>query len=474
LFPEQLARKYREDDQNVLETGQAKELIEEHRLPDGSKLYVEVIKTPIQDASGTMIGIQGLFWDVTERFKSELALADSERRYRQLTEATLDGIIVADYQGLITLFNPAAEKLFGYEANEILGKPITILMPNEYHDRHQKGMQRFLETRLARVIGKPVEMEGLRHDGSHFPLELVLTVIEPAANSDPTQVQFLGAIRDLTERNRMRSVLVQNEKLASIGLLSAGVAHEINNPLAFVGNNLAVLERDLTGVMAILSLYQKVQTQLAAVAPETSGQIAQITADIDLPYIQENLARLIARSRDGVERVARIVQSLRGLARTDKPRRQVASLPDLIEATLEMLRNRMRKGNIQVETRYDTDPSLMCVPTQLSQVFLNLLVNAVQAIESLHRTEDNWIKVNVRRLEEEMLIQVADNGCGMDEDTKARIFDPFFTTKDVGEGTGLGLSITHNIITGHGGRIEVNSTVGQGTVFRLLLPLNPL
>lgn len=473
LFPEHLARKYVEDDRRVLTSGRALELVEEHSLPDGSKIYVEVIKTPICDETGAPIGTQGLFWDVTERFKSEQAIAASEQRYRQLAEATLDAIILADHRGRITLFNPAAERLFGYSAIEVMDQPITLLMPQDYHQRHQHGMARYMDTRIAQVIGKPVELEGLRKDGTRFPLELVLTAIPPEEGEAPNRLKFLGAIRDLTERNRLRLVLVQNEKLASIGLLSAGVAHEINNPLAFVGNNVAVLQRDLAGVMQILSLYRSAHAQVREKVPEIASQIEQLVDDIDLPYIQDNLTRLITRTREGLDRVAKIVHSLRGLARTDRPQRQMVSLPDLIESSLEMVRNRIRKLNIHVETKYDPEPTLNCVPTQISQVFLNLLVNATQAIEEMNRSDNNWIRVQVRRLREEMLIQIADNGCGIPHESIAQIFDPFYTTKDVGEGTGLGLSITHNIITGHGGRVEVNSTPGQGTFFRILLPLNP-
>src|SRR5262249_20311439 len=129
LFPEHLARKYREDDCKVLQSGKPLEQIEEHRTPDGVTMYVEVIKTPIQDRDGIFMGIQGLFWDVTERFNSDLALSASEHRYRKLAEATLDGIIVADHEGKIALFNPAAEKLFGYEKDEIIGQPVALLMP---------------------------------------------------------------------------------------------------------------------------------------------------------------------------------------------------------------------------------------------------------------------------------------------------------------------------------------------------------
>jgi PAS domain S-box-containing protein len=475
LFPEALARKYIGDDRRVLDSGKPLELVEEHCPPEGGKLYVQVIKTPILDANGKIIGTQGLFWDVTERVAAEQAVAASERRYRQLTEATLDAIILADCRGNITLFNPAAEKLFGYRAEDILGQPVAVLMPFAYLERHQRGLQRFVETRVPHIIGRPVEVHGRREDGTEFPLEIVLTAIN--ADSELTEnVQFLGAIRDLTERNRMRSVLVQNEKLASIGLLSAGVAHEINNPLAFIGNNLAVLERDLLGVMEVLNLYESARGRLEQVDKDTVARVRELSDDMDLDYIRENLFRLIGRTREGVDRVAKIVQSLRGLARTGKPQRQKAIIPDLVDSSLEMLRNRLKRQNIRVETSYNPEPTLWCVPTQISQVLLNLLLNATQAIEAAEaasptRAGSGVIRITVERQEFEMLVAISDNGAGIPPENLPHIFDPFFTTKDVGEGTGLGLSITHNIIAGHGGRTEVDSTVGQGTTFRVFLPL---
>ena len=311
-------------------------------------------------------------------------------------------------------------------------------------------------------------MSGLRKDGTTLPLEVALSVIG-LGGSGP--VQFLATIRDLTERNRIRAVLLQNEKLASIGLLSAGVAHEINNPLAFVANNLAVLERDNKGLMEVLKRYEALRPRLAAVAPDEAAALADLAEEIDLPYVRDNLARLLSRTREGVDRVTRIVHSLRGLARTDPPRRQAISLPDLVENSLEIIRGQLKRRNVEVVTEYDAESTVQCVQTQISQVLLNLLVNAEQAIAATGRTEGGRISVLTKRLDDEMLIQVGDNGTGIAPADLPKVFDPFFTTKDVGEGTGLGLSIAHNIIRAHGGRIEVDSEVGAGTRFYVFLPL---
>jgi PAS domain S-box-containing protein len=430
---------------------------------------VQVIKTPIFDGDGRVIGTQGVFWDVTQRKRSEEAVAASERRYRQLTEATQDAIIVADRAARITLFNPAAERLFGYKASEVVGQPIESLLPAESQSQSTAGGARLLQARQATAIGKPVEMHGRHRDGRIFPVELALSVIDPADTAGGDQSHFLAAIRDLTERNRIRAVLVQNEKLASIGLLSAGVAHEINNPLAFVANNLVVLERDCKGLMELISLFDTVMPQVRQVAPSAAAEIAYHAEQIDLPYVRDNLGRLLARTREGVDRVTRIVQSLRGLARTDSPKREQTSIPDLVDVSLEIMRGRMKRQNTAVHVDYDPDSSVECVQTQISQVLLNLLVNAQQAIEAGGRT-DGLITVTTKKQDDELLIEVGDNGTGIDQDHLAKLYDPFFTTKDVGEGTGLGLSIAHNIIRAHGGRIEVDSKLGVGTCFRVFLP----
>jgi PAS domain S-box-containing protein len=596
FFPEQLAAKYRRDDMEVIETGTTLERVEEHVRPTGEKLFVQVVKTPIYDARGMIAGIQGIFWDVTERkrveealvhqryllnalmdnvpdsiyfkdteghftcvskaladwlglsgpdlavgktdhdfFRSEYALPAqrdeqevmhtgdvlrareetgvfpdgrercvlttkmplreptgkiigtfgisrditqrkqaeeavraSERRYRQLTEASQDAIVVADQQGLITLFNPAAERMFGHQTSEVVGQPLTRLMPPEFHERHQNGFQRYLQTREARLVGRTVELRGRRKDGAEFPLEMSLSAIDLGG-----EMQFLGAIRDLSERNRMRALLVQNEKLVSIGLLSAGIAHEINNPLAFVANNLVVLENDIKGLLGILDIYEGQRARLAATVADFLARLTALEQEMDLPYVRCNLGRVLSRTREGVQRVARIVQSLRGLARTGPTTFQDVSLEELVEASVEMIRSRLRQGNIEVELDVGTVSRCRCVPTQISQVLLNLFVNALQAIEATGRDRGGRIRVGIRRVDDEMRIEIADNGCGIDPDDMPRLFDPFFTTKPVGEGTGLGLSITHGIVTGHGGKIEVDSRPGQGSCFRLRLPVDP-
>jgi signal transduction histidine kinase len=197
-----------------------------------------------------------------------------------------------------------------------------------------------------------------------------------------------------------------------------------------------------------------------------------VSEEIDWGYVRENLHRMLARTRDGVQRVANIVSNLRGLARTSPPKMETVLIADLLESALEMIRGRMRRHNIEVKVEHAADvPRLTCVPSQISQVILNLLINAVQAIESTGREQGGVVHFTTATEGDSILMTVSDDGCGVDPESIPRLFDPFFTTKSVGEGTGLGLSITHGIITGHGGRIEVESRPGEGTRFRIYLPL---
>jgi len=277
-------------------------------------------------------------------------------------------------------------------------------------------------------------------------------------------------IGQFIERHQMRARVIQAEKLASLGMLSAGVAHEINNPLAFVANNLAVLERDVGSLLTLLAIYEKAGDRLAATQPELIRQATRLAAEFDLTYVKENMGKILQSTRQGVKRVADIVQNLRGFARLDRATIDRADIHDALKAALEMLRGRLDRRQITVEEHLGELPLVDGSPAQLNQVFLNLLVNAMQAIESTHRL-DGRIAITTEEKDGEVVVEVADNGCGIPEEILPQIFDPFFTTKGLGDGTGLGLSITHGIVQDHGGRLQVESTPGHGTRFRVILPL---
>lgn len=205
LFPADLASKYVSDDRHLLDTGEPLETVEEHRTPDGKRLYVQVVKTVVRDSLGIIVGVQGIFWDVTEKTIALEMLAHSERRYRQLTEATLDGIIVTDERGIVQLFNPAAERLFGYTAAEVVGRKDGMLMPEELRAEHERERSRYLQTRApSGLFGRTTELNMLRKDGSRFPCEMALSIVS-VSDDRGRPIQFLATVRDVTERNTMRS-----------------------------------------------------------------------------------------------------------------------------------------------------------------------------------------------------------------------------------------------------------------------------
>jgi PAS domain S-box-containing protein len=468
LFPKELADKYRADDRRVTETGCLFETVEEHETPRGERLFVQVLKCPVLDSKGKIVGTQVIFWDVTARKRAEEALQNSERRYRQFTEGSQDAIVVANQRGEITLFNAAAQKTFGYSEPEILGQPVTVLMPGEFQESHREGFARYLATRKARVVGRTVELRGRRKNGEIFHLDLTLTALDL-----PEGVSFLAAIRDTTERHRMQARVMQSEKMASLGMMSAGVAHEINNPLGFVANNLAVLDRDIKGLKTLLDAYEASHEAIRTTQPDVARKIAHVAEEIDLAYLSQNLDRILESTRQGVKRVADIVQNLKNFARVDRTAIDRVDIHDAIKTSLEMIQGRLTRRNIIVEERFGKLPPVACSPAQLNQVFLNLLVNAMQAIEATRRPTGR-IEISTRAEDGQVIIEIADDGCGIPPEAVSKIFDPFFTTKKIGEGTGLGLSITHSIVQDHNGEIEVESKPDVGTRFRVILPINPM
>jgi signal transduction histidine kinase len=298
---------------------------------------------------------------------------------------------------------------------------------------------------------------------SHEARQVDEAVLEMMANLGTQIGQFI-------ERHQMRGRVVQSEKLASLGMLSAGVAHEINNPLAYVANNLAVIERDVGFLLSVLALYEQARDKLAESQRDIAWQISQMAADVDLPYIKNNMAKLMESTRQGVKRVADIVYNLRGFARVDRASFEQADIHEALRSALEMVHGRIERRAITVEEHLGDLPLVSGSPALLNQVFLNLLVNAIQAIDSTHRA-DSRIAITTHARNGEVVIEVADNGCGIPDQILPQIFDPFFTTKAVGDGTGLGLSITHAMVQDHGGRMEVESAPGEGSRFRVILPV---
>jgi PAS domain S-box-containing protein len=259
--------------------------------------------------------------------------------------------------------------------------------------------------------------------------------------------------------------LVQSAKLAGLGQMVAGVAHEINNPLSFVSNNAAVLQRDVAALRRLLDLYRGADPLLEKEKPELVAEIRDFAEQVDLQYLLENLDDLLARSRDGLKRIAQIVKDLRDFARAEDTVMHECDLNNGVESTVGILRGRARKKKVDVTLDLGPLPPVTCNPGKINQVIMNLVANAIDACPDGGR-----VAVRSRIDRDDVLVEVADNGPGILPGHREHLFEPFFTTKPQGEGVGLGLSISYGIVQSHGGTIDVDSTPGQGARFIVRLP----
>jgi PAS domain S-box-containing protein len=475
LFPAHLAQKYHDDDERVMQSGEVFETIESN-IVDGAERFVQVNKTPLRDAEGKVNGLQGVFWDVTEKVRAERALQKQEaelRRSHNETESLLAslsaGLIGVDVEGRVRRWNQAAERIFGISADEALNRPFFDLRLNwEWHLMRQATMD-------CCIRGESVELEQFTVKAADGKERTLNIVIAPAAAEPNQMLNFSLLAVDVTERCRLENQLRQAQKLESIGQLAAGVAHEINTPIQFIGDNLRFLKGafdDLEPVFASLS------PVLESTAPEPDlGPLRASVQTADLQYLRQEMPAAIAQSLEGVERVSRIVLAMKDFSHPDVGARVVTNLNRAIESTVTVARNEW-KYVADMKLELDPElPSVPCYPGDFNQAILNVVVNAAHAIADTATAKAGnrgQIVVRTRRDGDFVAIDISDSGTGIPENVRAKIFDPFFTTKPVGKGTGQGLYLTHNIVVEkHGGTISFETTPGKGTTFTIRLPLTP-
>jgi signal transduction histidine kinase len=288
-------------------------------------------------------------------------------------------------------------------------------------------------------------------------------VKERTTELENTNTELNQTYNDLKQT---QSKLVESEKMASLGQLTAGIAHEINNPINFVTANVEPLKRDIKDLLTLIDNYEAIDP-----AENITGQLERIHAlskELDLAYLKTEVDELIEGIGEGANRTAEIVKGLRNFSRLDEGDVKFANVNEGIESTLTILDNELYA--IEVVKNLDTIDAIECYPGKLNQLFMNLLSNSIQAIKEKNDTGGK-IELTSRQIEDKIELRFKDNGIGMTEETKNRLFEPFFTTKDVGEGTGLGLSIAYSIVELHHGTIKVESVLGEGSEFIIRLPL---
>ncbi len=266
----------------------------------------------------------------------------------------------------------------------------------------------------------------------------------------------------LAKLEETQNQLLQSEKMASIGQLAAGVAHEINNPIGYVNSNLGSLREYCQSLFTVLAAYEAADGELPA---STAKRIADIKTKEALPFLKEDVFSLLKENDEGISRVRKIVQDLKDFSRSDDTRFNWADIEAGLESTLNIVHSEI-KYKAEVVKQYASIPKIECAISQLNQVFMNLLVNAAQSI-----SEHGTITIRTGSDDAHVWVEISDTGHGISSENISKIFDPFFTTKPIGKGTGLGLSMSYGIVQKHHGKIEVTSQLEQGTSFRVILPI---
>jgi two-component system, cell cycle sensor histidine kinase and response regulator CckA len=361
-----------------------------------------------------------------DRARSVEAIRQNEERMRAILEAAAEGVVIVNAAGRIEFVNAKTETMFGYDRLELMGERLEILLPERFRDAHVAHRTGYFAAPRARPMGLGLELSGRRKDGSEFPVEISLSFAR-------TEAVAVGFITDVTTRRALERAARQAEKLASLGTLAAGLAHEFNNPIGIISS----------------------RTELMLLEAESRALPEDVREDLSVLHRH-------------AQRVSRIAHGLLSFARQSTGQPASVELNRLVEETLLLIENQLTKEGIVVRRRLTSAlPPLWGDANALQHVFLNLLTNARDALRGRGEitietslAADGGVRLIVR-----------DTGCGIAPDVLPRIFDPFYTTKS--EGSGLGLSISYGIVRDHQGTIDVQSTPGQGTTFVLTFPAGP-
>jgi signal transduction histidine kinase/DNA-binding NarL/FixJ family response regulator len=410
--------------------------------------------------------VDGLAKEIAHRQRIAEALSDSQHRMMAITDSLYEGVLVFDEGGHIALSNKAADRLLG-DNGKLASRSLDQVLQLLIGDKKVS----FAEGPLRQVIKDGKEFQNddavmVRHDGR--PLAVAFAC-SPLVEKDGVQGAILS-FRDIGAFKQAQRDALQSSKLASVGQLAAGIAHEINTPIQYIGNNLSFLAEAFRAMTTLLERAEVLIEGHCDTTAITGFKAAKEEADSD--YLQANIPDAAAQSLEGVSQVARIVLAMKEFSHPGEKEKAEEDLNRAIENTLAVSRNEW-KHHAQVETDLAADlPRVNCLGGEMNQVFLNLVVNAAHAIQDAGRGKDGKIFIKTRRLGREVEITVEDNGTGMTEEVRSQIFDPFFTTKKVGKGTGQGLAICRDVVVAkHQGRIAVESTPGVGSRFSVILPI---
>ena len=377
-------------------------------------------------------------------------------RLKNITDSMFSSLIITDSQGIIQTFNQLTLDLLGYEAQELEGQPLSAIavdLPSlEVLDKANPLIRKQAKYRAK--------------GGTEIPVIFSNSAI---LDSDGMLESLVCIALDVTNHNLLESQLLQSEKMASIGQLAAGVAHEINNPMGFIFSNLGTLNEYIQDITELIEAYKNLEQEVQNGTSEAAkNQLEKLNAKkeaLELDYLLNDIDELIKESRDGADRVRKIVLNLKEFSHVGRDEKVPSNINEGLESTINIVWNEL-KYKVTLQKSYGDIPEVTCHLQEINQVFMNLLVNAGQSI-----AEQGEIGIRTYEETDHVCIAISDTGKGMPPEVKDRIFEPFFTTKKVGEGTGLGLSVGYQIIVDkHGGELLVESEENIGTTFTVKLP----
>ncbi|PKN52939.1 MAG: PAS domain-containing sensor histidine kinase [Deltaproteobacteria bacterium HGW-Deltaproteobacteria-13] len=435
----------------------------------------------------------------SERKKMEEAMREHAQKRRVILEDIEEAYYEADINGRFVFVNNAMCNILGYAREELIGQKYWYLLDKPTAKTLYAAMDKSCKTNETVNL---LDMEAIHKDGKKLISETSVSIVR---DTEGTIIGFRGISRDVTKRRQMEAALkknqeelirknkeidenrkhiqhaleklektheelktsqlkiLQQEKMASIGQLAAGVAHELNNPMSFISSNLGTLDKYVRRLIGFIETQSEVIKSFKDAS--AARKINEKRKALKLDYVINDVNGMIRESLDGSERVKRIVKELNSFSRMDEEEYKEADINECIESAITIVWNEL-KYKSTLEKNYGKLPLTKCYAGQINQIFVNLLINAVNSI-----TERGIITIKTWYQDGSIWMEVSDTGCGIPKENLVKIFEPFFTTKEVGKGTGLGLSITYEIVQRHKGEITVKSEVGKGTSFTVRIPV---
>ncbi len=450
------------------------------RSHNNRSLQIRLHGDTIRNDSGNVIGMFGIYTDISEQKLAELALANEKERLSVTLHSIGDGVIATDIEGRLLTINPVAENIIGWKQHEIIGRALVDFL--EFSDSKSCHVSGQVNNDIELILSSSNQTECLVQDAILVTRDGSVKTISvnsaPILTSDRIAIGHVLVIRDVTDLRKSEIKIALSQKLESIGALAAGIAHEINSPLQYISDNNVFFQESVSSLLKLIKGYQEfvgVAIDMNYLADFTSP-IKAMETELEIEYLLEEIPAALEQSMDGIQRVRDLVLAMKEFSHPGTKQKKLSDLNKGIEATITISRNEWK---YVAELNADLDhnlPLINCAMNEINQVLLNIIVNAAQAISEVIEKgviKRGTINVSSRLKDEYAEIRIADNGGGIPNTLISMIYDPFFTTKAVGKGTGQGLAIAHDIIVNkHQGSIDVYSEEGQGTTFIIRLPIN--